>query len=103
MPDPFRGGLFPLRFQAFDTETVENAQLRADSHVLAKKHRKLFTMASWLGLAKEKGTYIPTRPNYTYSADVSETRFRIIATYSGPDPKAPKRVSVDETMALRTD
>ena len=50
------------------------------------------------------GLIVVTIGLYLYtSADVSETRFRIIATYSGPDPKAPKRVSVDETMALRTD
>ena len=46
-------------------------------------------------------THIPTRPNYTYSAEASETGFRISATYSGPDKKASRRISVDETMAVK--
>ena len=47
-------------------------------------------------------THIPTRPGYTYSAEASETGFTISATYSGPDKKAPKRISVDETMAVKS-
>ena len=32
---------------------------------------------------------------------VRDSGFRIIATYSGSDPKAPKHVSIDETMSLQ--
>ena len=46
---------------------------------------------------------IPARPNYSYSAQITDTTFKIIAVYSGPDPKAPKRITVDETMTLTTD
>src|SRR5262245_49437257 len=42
--------------------------------------------------------HIPTRPNYSYSADASETGFKVTAAYFGDDPKAPKRITVDETM-----
>src|SRR5690349_15877260 len=45
---------------------------------------------------------VPTRPGYTYSADVSDSGFKIIATYAGADPKAPKHISIDGTMAVTT-
>src|SRR5262245_37262959 len=45
--------------------------------------------------------HIPTRPSYEYSTEVGDGGFRIVATYSGSDTKAPKRISVDETMALK--
>ena len=43
------------------------------------------------------------RPNYTYSAETSNTGFRVIADYSGPDPNATQRISVDETLTVHTD
>ena len=89
------------------TSTVDVIGVRSDLMAIANAERRYWVSnakyASLDELRRNGDTYIPTRPNYTYSADVSETRFRIIATYSGPDPKAPKRVSVDETMAVRTD
>ena len=88
------------------TSTVDVIGVRSDLMAIANAERRYWVSnakyASLDELRRNGDTYIPTRPNYTYSAGVSETRFRIIATYSGPDP-APKRVSVDETMALRTD
>jgi hypothetical protein len=44
-----------------------------------------------------------SRPNFTYSAETSDSGFTIIANYSGPDPNAPKRLSIDETLTVRTD
>ena len=89
------------------TSTVDVIGVRSDLMAIANAERRYWVSnakyASLDELRRNGDTYIPTRPNYTYSADVSETRFRIIATYSGPDPKAPKLVSVDETMAVRTD
>ena len=89
------------------TSTVDVIGVRSDLMGIANAERRYWVSnakyASLDELRRNGDTYIPTRPNYTYSADVSETRFRIIATYSGPDPKAPRHVSVDETMALRTD
>ena len=43
------------------------------------------------------------RPNYTYSAETSNTGFRVIADYSGPDPNATQRISVDETLTVHTE
>jgi hypothetical protein len=58
--------------------------------------------ASLAELQRNGDTHIPTRPNYTYSAEASENSFRISATYSGNDTKAPRRISVDETMKVTT-
>ena len=41
-----------------------------------------------------------SRGPYTYSADVSENAFRIVATYSGSDPQMPRTLSVDESMQV---
>lgn len=41
------------------------------------------------------------RGPYTYSAEISGTGFRILATYSGPaNSGMPKSLSVDETMQV---
>ena len=45
---------------------------------------------------------VPRRAAYNYSAEIGDSGFKIIATYSGPDPKAPNHISVDETMSLKT-
>src|SRR5689334_6191958 len=44
--------------------------------------------------------HIPTRPNYTYSAETSDTGFRVIASYTGGDGKTPKHITVNEAMAM---
>ena len=46
---------------------------------------------------------IRSRANYSYSAETTDSSFKIIAVYSGPDAKAPKRITVDETMAMTTE
>jgi hypothetical protein len=41
------------------------------------------------------------RGPYTYSAEVSESSFRIIATYSGPESSGlPHSLSIDQTMQV---
>ncbi len=45
-----------------------------------------------------------SRPPYTYSADVSGTGFRIVATYGGPpDTGAPQQISIDDSMQIKTE
>jgi hypothetical protein len=41
------------------------------------------------------------RGPYTYSAEVTDTSFRIVATYSGPENSGlPKSLSIDQTMQV---
>lgn len=44
-----------------------------------------------------------TRGPYTYSVETSDSGFRVVARYSGPDPKAPKSMSIDQTMRITTE
>jgi len=46
---------------------------------------------------------VPGRQDYSYSVEASETSFKIIASYSGPDTKAPRRISVNEAMTMTTE
>jgi hypothetical protein len=45
-----------------------------------------------------------SRGPYSYSAETSDTGFRITATYSGPpNPDVPRTLSIDETMQVKTE
>jgi len=45
-----------------------------------------------------------SRGPYSYSAETSDTGFRITATYSGPpDAGVPRTLSIDETMQVKTE
>lgn len=45
----------------------------------------------------------PSRGPYTYSADVNDDGFNIIASYSGTaEGNVPKTLSIDETMQVKT-
>ena len=43
-----------------------------------------------------------TRGPYTYSVETSDSGFRVVATYSGPDAQAPRSMSIDQTMQIST-
>jgi hypothetical protein len=87
--------------------TVDVTAVRNDLVAIATAERNSFASNGKYVSLEELRTggdiTIPTRPNYSYSAEWSENSFRIVAAYSGPDPKAPKRISVDQTMALTTE
>ena len=55
---------------------------------------------------RSKGSSIPAdhRGPFTYSSEVRDTGFTITATYTGdPVPGAPKKLSIDETMQVKTE
>ena len=89
------------------SSTVDVVGVRNDLMAIANAERRYLAIngkyASLDDLRENGDIHIPSRPNYNYSAETSDTGFKIVATYSGPDPKAPRRISVDETMALKTD
>lgn len=52
---------------------------------------------------RSQGDLAMSRDNrgpYTYSAEISGGSFRIVATYSGPDPGMPKTISIDQSMQI---
>jgi len=87
--------------------TVDVTAVRNDLMALANAERQHFASTGKYvpldELRASESVTLPTRPNFSYSAEAGESTFKIIATYSGPDPKAPKHLTVDETMALTTD
>jgi hypothetical protein len=87
--------------------TVDVIGVRNDLMAIANAERRYWIMysryASLDELRSNGDIAIPRRENYTYSAEASDTRFRITASYSGPDPKAPRRISVDESMTVTSE
>jgi hypothetical protein len=87
--------------------TIDVTAVRNDLLGIANAERRYFASNGKYASLDELRTggdiSIPTRANYSYSAQTSETGFKIVAVYSGPDPKAPKRLTVDETMAVATE
>jgi hypothetical protein len=85
---------------------IDVTAVRNDLLAIANAERRYWATnaryASLDELRSNGDTPIPSRANYTYSADVTDSAFKIIATYSGSDPAAPKSITVDETMAMTT-
>ena len=44
-----------------------------------------------------------SRGPYTYTVEVSDDGFKVVATYSGPDPNAPRQISIDQTMQVKSE
>jgi hypothetical protein len=90
---------------AAPTTVVDVTGVRNDLLAIANAERRYFATngkyASLDDLRTNGDIQVPTRPSYIYSAETGDNSFRIIATYSGTDPKAPKHISVDENMALK--
>jgi hypothetical protein len=109
------GGYIYTRQAVSVTEVGSNPQtainvtaVRNDLLALANAERRYFASNgkyTTLEDLRSNGdvSSIPTRPNFSYSVQTTDTSFKIVATYSGPDPKAPKHIAVDETMTITTD
>jgi hypothetical protein len=84
--------------------TIDVTAVRNDLLGIANAERRYWASKGKYATLDELRTggdiSIPTRASYSYSAQTTETGFKIVAVYSGPDPKAPKRIAVDETMAI---
>ena len=84
--------------------TVDVIGVRNDLTAMAHAQRRYWALnsryASMEELRSNGDIQIPSRDNYTYSVEASGTGFRITASYSGSDPNAPRRISVDESMTL---
>ena len=46
---------------------------------------------------------VPSRKDILYAVDASSSHFRITATYTGADPKAPKHLSIDDSLTVKKD
>lgn len=88
--------------------TIDVAGVRNDLLAFAnaeKQHYALDSKYVSLDELRAAGTAIPAdrRGPWSYHAETSETGFRIVAIYSGPDVAGvPKSMSVDETMRIES-
>ncbi len=86
--------------------TIDVTAVRSDLIAIANAERRYWaTNAKYASIdqLRTDGVPIPTRANYTYSAEAGENTFKITASYAGPDASAPKRISINETMELTTE
>src|SRR5437899_1823949 len=74
--------------------TINVTAVRNDLLAIANAERRYFASngkyVSLDELRTSGDITVPSRPNYAYSAQTTDATFKIIAVYSGPDPKAPK-------------
>ena len=86
--------------------TIDVTAVRNDLLAIANAERRYWaTNAKYASLDELRSngdTRVPSRPNYTYSAEITDNAFKITATYSGSDPTAPKGITIDETMSMTT-
>ena len=88
--------------------TVDLVGVRSDLLAMAQAERSYSAMnGKFVSLdeLRSQGSLAMTRNNrgpYTYSAEVSEGGFRIVATNNGAaGPGMPKSISVDSSMEIR--
>ena len=89
------------------TSTVDLMGIRSDLLAMAQAERTRQALkGSYASLEQMRAdgdltmTHTQRGP-YTYSAEVSASTFRIVATYTGPDaPGVVKTISIDQTMQI---
>ncbi len=88
---------------------IDVAGVRNDLLAFANAEKQQYALeGKYLPLdeLRAKGTALPAdrRGPYPYSAEISDSSFRIIATYSGPEMAgAPKSLSIGETMRIQVE
>ena len=86
--------------------TVTITGVQNDLLAIANAERRYWVTnakyASLEELRRNGDIQVHTRPDYTYSADAGDNSFRIVATYSGPDPHAARHIAVDQNLTITT-
>jgi len=73
------------------------AQAERTHAAMQGSYASLETLRSQNELVMERNSRGP----YSYSAEISDSAFRIVATYSGPENSGmPKTMSIDQTMQI---
>src|SRR5688572_4470733 len=87
--------------------TVDVIAVRNDLMAIANAERRYWATNARYASLDELRTggdiEVPRRQDYSYSVDLTEDGFTVTASYSGSDPDAPKRITVNEAMAMRTE
>jgi hypothetical protein len=89
------------------TATVDLIGVRNDLLAIAQAERSHAAMQGnyvSIDVLRQQGDLTMERNNrgpYNYSAEISDSSFRIVATYSGPENSGlPKALSIDQTMQI---
>ena len=89
------------------TATVDIVGVRNDLLAMAqaeRSHNAMHGGYASLDELRQQGELAMTRENrgpYKYSAEVSDSAFRIVATYGGPESSGmPKTMSIDQSMQI---
>lgn len=86
--------------------TIDMAGVKNDLLAFANAEKQQYALeGKYLSLddLRAKGTTLPrdTRGPFTYSAEIGDSSFRIVATYSGePQAGVPKTMSIDDSMQI---
>lgn len=84
--------------------TVSVTGVRNDLLAMANAEKRYLVThrayASLDELRTDGDIHVPKRPDFDYSIEASSDHFTITATYTGSDPKASKRISVDDSMTI---
>ena len=90
--------------------TIDVAGVKNDLIALANAERRHFAAeGKYVSIDELRSSGDISMPSnsrgpYSYSAETSDTGFRITATYSGPpDAGVPRTLSIDETMQVKTE
>ena len=89
------------------TATVDLIAVKNDLLAIAQAERShAATQGSYVSIdaLRSQGDLSMTRDNrgpYNYSAELNDSSFRVVATYSGPESSGmPKTISIDQTMQV---
>src|SRR5690348_8278072 len=94
------------RSSATPTATVDLIGVRNDLLAIAQAERSHGAMnGSYVSLEdlRSNGDLTMQRTSrgpYSYSVEISDQSFRIVATYAGSDPALPHSLSIDQTMEI---
>ena len=85
--------------------TIDVTGVQNDLLAIANAERRYWASNSRYASLQELGANgdieVPTRAHYSYTAETTETEFRIMATYSGPEGSGlPRTISIDPTMQI---
>lgn len=87
--------------------TVDVIAVRNDLMAIANAERRYWAInaryASLDELRTDGDIEVPSRDGFVYSIETSDTGFNVFAMYSGSDPAAPRRISVNEAMTMTTE
>jgi len=90
--------------------TIDMAGVKNDLIALANAERRHFAAeGKYVSIDELRSSGDISMPSnsrgpYSYSAETSDTGFRITATYSGPpDAGVPRTLSIDESMQIKTE